>query len=383
MSLNSEEHIDYLCSLLYKLSKVKKNSFFSHLYHFQPDAIPNTKIFKTLRVLSGNSSIEQNIYIDYKYKSSDLSDKLLKASLTYIEIYKATFNTYPTIPLIYVPTLLSTTQLSGLRDVDITENADIITKSISAVPYLQNPLLIQFSYCNNYTGDIFKLLSSDRTAKYNVFEMLNNWLFNLYQLVSLDKRATQKNREFYTQLNQRNQSVQKLIASISANLVLKQFCQIDISWNTHTSTTSIFDVEDFSMNHHAINNLRIQLLSTLRNEFSKLKNLLPVKYLWLLTSNHHCKVSIELHIITQNHEKEGFEGFHASIEQLLAKFHRIAQMHEFNVSVLNHQNPVINKMDKAQVLKELSFKESGYFIDFPELPKSSFGCGGIGGRKYK
>ena len=97
--------------------------------------------------------------------------------------------------------------------------------------------------------------------------MLNNWLFNLYQLVSLDKRATQKNREFYTQLNQRNQSVQKLIASISANLVLKQFCQIDISWNTHTSTTSIFDVEDFSMNHHAINNLRIQLLSTLRNEF--------------------------------------------------------------------------------------------------------------------
>ena len=161
--------------------------------------------------------------------------------------------------------------------------------------------------------------------------------------------------------------------------------QIDISWNTNTSTTSIFDFLDvkvFSMKHHAINNLRIQLLLTLRNEFSKLKNLLPVKYLWLLTSNQHRKVSIELHIITQNHEEEGYEDFHASIEQLLAKFHRIAQIQECNVSVLN-QYPDITKVDKTLLLKELSFKESGYFIDFPELSKSSFGCGGIGGRKYK
>ena len=382
MSPNSEEHIDDLCSLLYKLSKVKKNSFFSHLYHIQTEATQPAKNLKFLTMISDSNNSRPNVYA---YKSSDISDKLLKASLTYIETYKATFNTYPTIPSICVSTLLSTTQLPGLRDVDITENANIITKSFSGVTYLQNPLFTQFSYCNNYTGDIFKLLSSDRTAKYNVFEMLNNWLFNLYQLVSMNKVTNQQITTFYTQLNQRNKSVQKFVGSITSNLVLKQFCQIDISWNS-PSATSIFDFLDvkfFSMQHHAINILRIQLLLTLRNEFSKLKNLLPVKYLWLLTSNQHCKVSIELHIITQNHEKEGYEGFHASIEQLLAKFHRIAQKHELNVSVLN-QYPEITKVDdKKLLLKELSFKERGYFVDFPELSKSSFGCGGIGGRKYK
>ncbi len=380
MNPNSDEHTDYLCSLLYKLSKVKKNSFFGHLYHIQTEAIPNTKTFKTLIVPSDSSSIAQNSYV---YKSSDLSDKLLKASLTHIWVYKATHGVFPTAPATLAATLPSTIQLPGLRKFDITENFN--TNSFYGVPYLQNPLFAQFSYCDNYTGDIFNLLSSTGIAKHNIFEMLNNWLFNLYQFVSLDKIATQKTREFYTQLNQRNKSVQKFVASISSNLVLKQFCQIDISWNTNTSTTSIFDFLDvkvFSMKHHAINNLRIQLLLTLRNEFSKLKNLLPVKYLWLLTSNQHRKVSIELHIITQNHEEEGYEDFHASIEQLLAKFHRIAQIQECNVSVLN-QYPDITKVDKTLLLKELSFKESGYFIDFPELSKSSFGCGGIGGRKYK
>ena len=367
MSLNSEEHIDYLCSLLYKLSKVKKNSFFGHLYHIQTEAITNAKNLKelTVTVPSASSSLNQRTYV---YKSSDLSDKLLKATLIYMEKSNITGN-----PLYasYRTTFL------GTRIFDLRKDSNIF--DVNGVRYLRNPLFNQFSYCENYTIEMSKLINSFPIAEHDAFEVLNSWLFYLYQLVSLNKVVAQQSREFYTQLNQRNKSVQKLVASISSNLVLKHFCQIDVSWDA----PSPIDLGAYSKQRHMINNLRADLLSTLRNEFASSKNLLPVKYLWLLTSNQQYKASIELHIITQNHEEEGHEAFHTNIKQLLAKFHQIAQKHDFNVSVLNHQNPVINKMDKAQVLKELSFKESGYFIDFPELSKSSFGCGGVGGRKYK
>ena len=369
MSPNSEEHIDYLCSLLYKLSKVNKNSFFGHLYHIQTEAISNAKKFKTLMVSSDSSSIGQNSYV---YKSSDLSDKLLKASLFYyMEKIKVIENYGQTQPhTVLLP--------PGVRPIfDTNKHFNLIYHY--EVQYRTNPLFNQFSYCESYTNEVLKLINSFPIAKHHTFEVLNNWLFCLYQNISMNKIIVQHTREFYTQLNQRNKSVQKLVASISSNLVLKYFCQIDISWDASSS----LDLRVHSKQRHTVNNLRIDLLSTLRNEFSSSKNLLPVKYLWLLTSNQPYKVSIELHIITQNHEEEGYEAFHTNIKQLLAKFHRIAQKQELNVSVLNYQNPVINKMDKAQVLKELSFKERGYFIDFPELPKSSFGCGGIGGRKYK
>ncbi len=343
------------CDALHQFSKASKSDFFKYLCQPSSDILKN-EIFVTYDWTPQQINFQDGFL--YYQRSYDLISCILGyshyASRSYVNVK---------VPCPDRP--------NGMFDIVNLFYNPLVVKMDEIVPSLNEAL---------------------KNSQYDKGISLNNYLFMLYQKIALDKECVQLTKKFYSQLNHRNESIKKLFASASSSQFFSRIIQCDFNIP--------YKPEDLDSNYQKLVSSRQQLISTMRNIFAGLDALHPIKYVWTVTQpfpvfNAHeedkAKVRFKILLFTQNVTDKGKKLFFDTCDELIDKYKGLSEKSDVDFvvepsSILDDENNIYSpckQNDKKSLLELTLLSDIGFFVDRAGFPKSTFGLGGIGGRKYK